>query len=123
MPDATLADLQAALLTSLNDFTGTGSGGVDWSFAIQDSDLDFLSAGETLTMTYDVTVSDGITTSTQQVTITATGAEDPLTVNPATGVALGYRRHGHRQFHRLRQCHHRCRDSGAIKASRSASPT
>jgi VCBS repeat-containing protein len=88
VPDATLAELQAALLTSLSDSTGTGSGGVDWSFAIQDKFLDFLSAGETLTITYDVIVSDGITTSTQQVTVTATGAEDPLTVNAATGTGF-----------------------------------
>jgi VCBS repeat-containing protein len=86
-PD-TIADLQAALTTTLHDSTGSGSGGVDWSFAIQDKDLDFLSAGETLTVTYDVTVSDGITSSTQTVTVTATGATDPLIVNPATGVAL-----------------------------------
>ena len=84
IPDSTLADLQAALITTLHDSTGTGAGGIDWSFAIQDKDLDFLSVGETLTITYDVTVSDGITTSTQQVTVTATGAEDPLVINPVT---------------------------------------
>jgi VCBS repeat-containing protein len=84
IPDDTLNDLQAALMTSLHDSTGTGTGtgGIDWTFAIQDKDLDFLGAGETLTVTYDVTVSDGLTTSTQQVTVTATGALDPLTVNP-----------------------------------------
>jgi VCBS repeat-containing protein len=82
IPDETLNDLQAALMTALHDSTGTGAGGIDWTFAIQDKDLDFLGAGETLTVTYDVTVSDGITTSTQQVTVTATGALDPLTVNP-----------------------------------------
>jgi len=84
----TLADLQAGFMTTLHDSTGTGSGGVDWSFAIQDKDLDFLGAGETLTVTYNVTVSDGTTSSTQTVTVTATGAEDPLIVNPATGVAF-----------------------------------
>jgi VCBS repeat-containing protein len=82
VPSDTLADLQAALITTLHDSTGTGAGGIDWSFAIQDKDLDFLSPGETLTVVYDVTVSDGITTSTQQVTVTATGAEDPIVVNP-----------------------------------------
>src|SRR4051794_38952856 len=82
IPNATLDDLQAALMTTLHDSSGTGSGGVDWSFAIADNDLDFLAAGETLTVTYDVTVSDGSTSSTQQVTITATGALDPLVVNP-----------------------------------------
>lgn len=84
VPAGTLADLQAALTTTLHDSAGTGTGGVDWSFAIQDKDLDFLAPGVTLTVTYDVTVTDGATTSTQTVTITATGAEDPLTVNAAT---------------------------------------
>ncbi len=84
MPSDTLADLQNALTTALHDSTGSGAGGIDWTFAIQDKDLDFLAAGETLTVTYNVTVDDGLTTSTQQVTITATGAEDPLVVNPVT---------------------------------------
>ena len=84
VPGNTLANLQAALLTTLHDSTGTGAGGVDWSFAIQDRDLDFLGAGVTLTVSYDVTVSDGFTSSTQTVTITATGAADPLVVNPAS---------------------------------------
>ena len=74
-----------ALLTTLHDSTGSGAGGIDWTFSIQDKDLDFLAAGETLTVTYDVTVIDGSgATSTQQVTITATGAEDTLLVNPLT---------------------------------------
>ena len=84
VPGATQLDLLTALATTLHDSTGTGSGGVDWSFSIQDRSLDFLGAGETLTVTYDVTVSDGFTSSTQQVTVTATGASDPLVVNPAT---------------------------------------
>ena len=82
VPADTLADLETALATALNDSTGTGAGSLDWTFAIQDKDLDFLSPGETLTATYNVTVSDGITTSTQQVTVTMTGAEDPIVVNP-----------------------------------------
>ncbi|MGH6710962.1 MAG: VCBS domain-containing protein, partial [Bradyrhizobium sp.] len=80
--------LQTALMTTLHDSSGTGAGGVDWSFAIQDMNLDFLAPGVTLTVTYDVTVADGATTSTQTVTITATGSEDPLVVNPATAEAL-----------------------------------
>ena len=75
VPGDTLADLQDGVATALHDSTGSGAGGIDWTFAIQDKDLDFLGAGETLTVTYDVTVCDGITTSTQQVTVTATGAE------------------------------------------------
>jgi VCBS repeat-containing protein len=88
IPGQTIADLQAALATTLHDSTGSGGGGVDWSFSIADKDLDFLGAGETLTITYDVTVTDGTASSTQTVTITATGAEDPLVVNPATADAL-----------------------------------
>jgi VCBS repeat-containing protein len=82
VPDDTFADLQNALATALHDSTGAGAGSLDWTFSIQDKDLDFLSPGETLTATYSITVSDGITSSTQQVTVTMTGAEDPIVVNP-----------------------------------------
>jgi VCBS repeat-containing protein len=85
VPAQTLADLQSALATTLNDSTGTGSGSVNWSFSIPDQDLDFLGSGETLTATYDVTVSDGAgSSSTQNVVITMTGATDPLVVNSVT---------------------------------------
>jgi VCBS repeat-containing protein len=82
VPFQTFIDLQTALATSLHDSTGSGSGGVDWSFSIADKDLDFLSAGETMTATYIVTVSDGFTSSSQTVTITATGSHDDLVVSP-----------------------------------------
>ena len=82
LPGDTLGDLQTALATFLHDSAGSGSGGVDWTFSIPDGDLDFLSAGENLTVTYDVTVMDGSTSSTQTVTITIDGAADPLLVSP-----------------------------------------
>ena len=84
VPGSTQAQLAAALLTTLHDSTGSGTGGIDWTFSIQDQFLDFLAPGETMTVTYDVTVGDAETSSTQQVTITATGAEDHLVVNPVT---------------------------------------
>ncbi len=84
LPPETLGDLQTALATVLHDSTGTGSGTVDWSFAIPDRDLDFLSAGESLTVSYDVTVSDGFTSSTQTVTITLNGADDTLVATPVS---------------------------------------
>lgn len=84
VPAATLADLQTALETVLHDSTGTGSGGIDWTFRIPDADLDFLSQGETLTVQYDVTVMDGATSSTQTVTVTIDGASDPFVVTPFT---------------------------------------
>lgn len=84
VPGSTQAQLAAALLTTLHDSTGSGTGGIDWTFSIQDQFLDFLAPGETMTVTYDVTVGDAETSSTQQITITATGAEDHLVVNPLT---------------------------------------
>jgi VCBS repeat-containing protein len=80
--------LEAALLATLNDSTGFGSGSVDWAFSAPSSILDFLAEGETLTVVYDVTVADGFAGSTQTVTITITGAEDPLVVNPVTTAAF-----------------------------------
>jgi VCBS repeat-containing protein len=84
IPDQTQADLASALATALHDSMGSGNGSVDWTFSLPDKDLDFLSDGQTLTATYDVTVSDGSTSSTQTVTIVMSGASDPLTVAPAT---------------------------------------
>jgi VCBS repeat-containing protein len=88
VPADTLADLQTALATALHDSTGTGAGSLNWTFSIQDKDLDFLAAGDTLTVTYDVAVSDGLTTSIQQVTVTINGASDPLVVNPVVSAAF-----------------------------------
>jgi VCBS repeat-containing protein len=84
VPAQTLADLQTALATVLHDSTGTGTGGIDWTFHIPDADLDFLSVGETLTVQYDVTVMDGATSSTQTVTVTIDGASDAFVVTPFT---------------------------------------
>jgi RTX calcium-binding nonapeptide repeat (4 copies) len=84
VPGQTLNDLQTAIATTLHDSTGTGTGSIDWNFNLPDKDLDFLNAGDTLTMTYDITVSDGFTSSIQQVTVTATGTADPSLVLPAS---------------------------------------
>jgi VCBS repeat-containing protein len=84
-PAATLADLPAALITTLNDSTGSGSGSVDWSFSIPDFDLDFLAAGETLEVTYDVAISDGPTSASQTVTITIDGANDLPVITSGPG--------------------------------------
>jgi VCBS repeat-containing protein len=80
IPAQTQSALSSALTTMLHDSASTGSGSIDWTFSLPDTDLDFLSSGETLTATYDVTVSDGTATSTQTVTIVMNGADDPFTV-------------------------------------------
>src|SRR5439155_1241012 len=45
--------------TVSTDSTGTGAGTVDWSFSVDNADLQFLAAGQTLTQIYTVTVDDG----------------------------------------------------------------
>ncbi len=90
VPGQTLNDLQSAIITTLHDSTGTGSGGIDWNFSLPDKDLDFLGSGDTLTVTYDITVGDGATISTQQVTVTATGTADPSLVLPASNDIFDY---------------------------------
>jgi VCBS repeat-containing protein len=84
VPLETQADLASALATILHDSNGAGTGSIDWTFSIQDKDFDFLAAGDTLTVIYDVTVNDAGASSTQQVTITVTGAADQPVVNPLT---------------------------------------
>lgn len=52
---------------------------VGWDFQVEDSAIDFLEEGETLTQTYTVTVDDGHGgTTTQDVTVTITGEGDNL---------------------------------------------
>ena len=89
-------DLTSASSRTLvpNDSTGTGSGSIDWTYKITDSALDFLADGQTLTVTYDITVADynnsvatGTSTS-QTVTITYTGSNDVPIVSAAVSDAL-----------------------------------
>ncbi|WP_299930571.1 VCBS domain-containing protein, partial [uncultured Pelagimonas sp.] len=78
--------LQNGLTTVVSDST------VDWDFALDDTLADFIGAGETLTVTYNVTVNDqnnfasSATTdedsvsAVQQVTITVNGTNDMPTI-------------------------------------------
>ena len=74
-------------MTTLHDSTGTGTGGVDWTFGIADQDLDFLAATETLTVTYNVKVADASTNATQTVTVTVQGANDLPVITSGPGSA------------------------------------
>ncbi|WP_259695972.1 VCBS domain-containing protein, partial [Pseudomonas frederiksbergensis] len=51
----------------LSDSTGTGSGSLGWNFAVNNTALQFLGEGQTLTQTYNVAIGDG---AVQTVTIT-----------------------------------------------------
>ncbi|WP_420965872.1 VCBS domain-containing protein [Bradyrhizobium sp. B120] len=88
LPSGLAATLASALSTTVStDSTGTGAGSVGFSFSAADSNFDFLAAGETLTVVYDVTVTDnnGLS-STKPVTITITGTNDaPVVAADASG--------------------------------------
>ena len=81
LPSGVAAALAGALSATASDGTGSGSGSVAVTFSAADSAFDFLASGETLTVTYNVTVSD-ITgaSSTQPVTITIHGTNDAAVI-------------------------------------------
>ncbi len=87
IPAATLAALATAMSASVangSDSTDTGHGTLDWTFSLPDHLSDFLSHGETLTIVYDVTVTDdqGVS-STQPVTVQITAANDQPVITVA----------------------------------------
>jgi VCBS repeat-containing protein len=75
------------LPTITNAATGDGTGTVSWDFTVDNTDLQFLAAGQTLTQTYTVTVADnhgGIVS--QVVTVTINGTNDVPMIG---GVSVG----------------------------------
>ena len=64
------------------DPVNQGADTAGWTYTVADNALDFLADGETLTITYDVTVQDdsGViandTSATQQIVVTITGTND-----------------------------------------------
>ncbi len=97
-------DLNAALQDLVNTFliSGSGvsaaaqSGTVNWSFALDNGLVQYLSAGETLTATYRITVEDDsgvgtealpneLSTRTQDVTITISGTNDTPSISVEDG--------------------------------------
>lgn len=77
VPATTLAALATALSLTTADSTGNGAGSVKADFSLADGLADFLAVGETLTVTYNVSVSDTHgRTSVQPVTFTITGTND-----------------------------------------------
>ncbi|WP_216636541.1 VCBS domain-containing protein, partial [Endozoicomonas ascidiicola] len=84
---ASSAYLGSFSVTVGDDTTGDGAGRIDWNFDVVDSDIDYLAAGQTLTQTYTVTVSDGEGgTVDQDIIITLTGTNDAPTITAATNV-------------------------------------
>ena len=83
VPPGPLQIFETALTAKIaTDSTGTGNGTIDWSLASLPAYLaDFIPRGDTLTLTYAVTVTDSQhATSTQDVTVTITGTDHPAVV-------------------------------------------
>ncbi|MBV5302781.1 MAG: VCBS domain-containing protein, partial [Chlorobium sp.] len=80
----TLSDALASALTISGDILDDHAGTITWNFALDNSLAQYLAAGETVTATYRITVTDdsfaGNASQTQDVTITLTGTNDAPTV-------------------------------------------
>jgi VCBS repeat-containing protein len=97
----TLSPSQIAELTSLDhssltlvkaDSTGTGTGSVAWMFNVADSAIDFLAQGETLSVIYNVTVTDNngaTTTQPLMLTVAGTGTNDAPVIIAESTTATG----------------------------------
>ena len=95
-----LSDGQIAVLAGSStltlveaDSTGTGAGSVGWTYQVDDSAIDFLAAGETLTVAYNVTVTDNNGASITQplmLAVAGTGTNDaPVMVTVTAWLAGG----------------------------------
>jgi VCBS repeat-containing protein len=89
--DAVGGSFLGALTATVADDTDDGSGQINWTYTVADADVEYLEAGETVTETFTVTVSDGNGgTVDQTVTVVITGANDAPTANNDTiNVAAG----------------------------------
>jgi VCBS repeat-containing protein len=56
--------------------TTPAGGSIDWTYAVGNEAVDFLAAGEVITLAFDVRINDGIFSVTQTVTVTVTGTND-----------------------------------------------
>jgi VCBS repeat-containing protein len=76
-PPSEVAEVLAGALSTAINGAGSDSGSIVLTFTAADNTFDFLAAGQTLDITYNVTVTDnnGVS-STEPVTITATGTND-----------------------------------------------
>jgi VCBS repeat-containing protein len=80
VPAASLTALGSAMTDSISNDSTTGT--LSWDFSLADRNVDFLAVGETLTVKYDLTLTDHRTgspfqdTSTQEVTVVFTGTND-----------------------------------------------
>ncbi len=86
IPASSLSHFQTAMSSQiLSDSNGNGS--LKWTFSDADSDFDFLAKNQSLTLTYNIKVSDnhgGFVTQTVKVTVTGTDDKPVVAVEPIT---------------------------------------
>src|SRR5262249_48793256 len=76
------------LTLSKSDSTGSGAGSITFSYGAADKTFDFLALGQTLTISYQVTIDDhNGGTATQPVTITVTGIDEPPVLSNVAATA------------------------------------
>src|SRR5690606_3480088 len=84
----TLTDDLKELLESGFAVSATGAeapGSTSWAYNVTGANLDFLGAGETITLTYTITVEDSAgVQATDDVTITITGTNDGPVIDAAS---------------------------------------
>jgi VCBS repeat-containing protein len=98
LSDTHTASVTSAPATTLGTFSlapvsetlNAANGSVTWNYALNNAAAQYLAAGQSVTETYTVTVSDGHgSTATQNVTITIAGTNDPTVISVASGDAAG----------------------------------
>ncbi|MBU6462110.1 MAG: VCBS domain-containing protein [Bradyrhizobium sp.] len=81
-----LTDASTLALTE-TDSTHSGAGSIGFTYSAADNTFDFLAAGETLTVTYNVTITDNNgASSSQPVSFTITGANDAPTITATDNI-------------------------------------
>ncbi|WP_313086131.1 retention module-containing protein [Pseudomonas sp.] len=84
-PVAALGNLVATLAGSAQ---GDGLGSVHWDYSVAAGALDYLGAGETITLVYRVSVTDGsAAAASRDVTVTLTGSNDAPIISGAVSFA------------------------------------
>ncbi len=91
IPAAAQAALENALSVLISDESiGDGAGILAWAFSVGNDLIDFLADGESVVVTYDVTVSDGTESDSKPVTITITGENGVPVVSAVAGDSAGH---------------------------------
>ena len=88
LPSGALTKFQAGLTSSIVS-DSNGSGKLKWTFSEDDRDFDFLAKGETIVLTYEITLKDNHGGSTKKtVTLTVTGTDDKPVFATTSGATL-----------------------------------